>query len=138
MGVDNVNLAYSLSSLGKYFDTGPLMYTMGSYYEENNSGVNVFLPTPVFKVNEWVHLTSTLSGNTGTIYINGKLAGRNAVPAPLNKTRKSNFIGKTNWHYYNSALAVFDDLKIFNRALSDEEVITNMNIYDSECCSNRC
>ena len=44
--------------------------------------------------------------------------------------RSSNFIGRSNWYHGGTdqdADADFDDLKIFNRALSQQEIKIHMN-----------
>src|SRR3954454_11556900 len=47
--------------------------TMGVF--TNNNGIPALQATNQLPLNQWTHLAATLSGTTGTIYINGNPAG---------------------------------------------------------------
>ena len=75
-------------------------------------------------LNQWTHVAVTLSGNTGTLYINGQAAGTNTNmtlrPSSLGNTTQ-NWIGRSQ--YGDPTLnGIVDDFQIYNRALSAEEV----------------
>ena len=75
-------------------------------------------------LNQWSHVAVTLSGNTGTLYINGQPAGTNTNmtlrPSSLGNTTQ-NWIGRSQ--YGDPTLnGIVDDFQIYNRALSAEEV----------------
>src|SRR5207237_5508548 len=72
------------------------------------------------------HITATLSDNIATIYINGVEAGTSTFPVPVNVTRNYCYIGKSNWGDPN-ADAVFDELRIWNMALTPTEIRSSMN-----------
>lgn len=79
-------------------------------------------------VNEWSHVSFVLNSTHLSIYINGTL--ENAALAqsrPRNVNRTLSFIGKSNWPSDTNSNAVFDDIKIYNRALSQDEIKTDMN-----------
>jgi hypothetical protein len=72
---------------------------------------------------QWTHLVTTLSGTTGSFYINGMLVGQSFnMFIPRNVNRTSNFIGKNSWNYYGNLWADLDDLRIYDRALSQTEI----------------
>ncbi len=85
-------------------------------------------------LNQWQHLACVYSFPYYFIYINGTL-----VTAPGSQTtyssfsinnvvRTSNFVGRSNWNFMDGdADADFDDLKIFNRSLSQQEIGIEMN-----------
>jgi len=77
------------------------------------------------ELNKWYHVTVTLNGITGCIYVNGSLVVTGQLKAPRNVLRTENRIGNVN------ALAVYDDLKIYQRAMSPEQVL-----YDYIVSSN--
>ena len=77
------------------------------------------------ELNKWYHVTVTLNGTTGRIYVNGSLVVTGQLKAPRNVLRTENRIGNVN------ALAVYDDLKIYQRAMSPEQVL-----YDYIVSSN--
>ncbi|MGN1097595.1 MAG: stalk domain-containing protein, partial [Clostridia bacterium] len=73
---------------------------------------------------KWYHIAVTLEGNTGIIYLNGSEVGRSENitlnPSDLGGT-SANYIGKSQWNdpYFNG---VIDDFRIYNRALSADEI----------------
>ncbi len=84
-------------------------------------------------LNKWQHLAFVFSSPYYFIYIDGNLTTAQGSSAPYasfslaNVVRSSNFIGKSNWNHDENADADFDDLKIFNRALSQQEIQLEMN-----------
>jgi hypothetical protein len=73
-------------------------------------------------VGEWTHVVVVLSGNTGTLYVNGVAAATGAItidPAQIAPT--VNYLGKSQWPdpLFNGAI---DDFRIYTRALSASEV----------------
>ena len=75
-------------------------------------------------LNQWSHLAVTLSGNTGTLYVNGTAVATNTAmtlrPANLGVTT-NNWIGRSQFADPFLAAAV-DDLHLYDRALSTAEV----------------
>jgi hypothetical protein len=77
-------------------------------------------------LNTWTHLAVTLSGTTGTLYINGNPVAANANmtlhPSNLGSTGNT-WIGRSQFAdpFLN---ATVDDFQIYNRALSADEVTT--------------
>jgi hypothetical protein len=78
----------------------------------------------------WVHVAVTLSGNTGTLYVNGAAAGTNTNmtlrPSSLGTTG-NNYIGRSQYSdpYLNGQI---DNFRIYNRALSAAEI---SNLYST-------
>ena len=68
----------------------------------------------------------TLTGTEGVIYVNGKKGPVSTTAVPRSVLRTANYLGKDNW---GSSLAVceFDDLKIFNRSLTQTEILKVLN-----------
>lgn len=77
---------------------------------------------------DWVHLAFTISGTTCAIYINGELAAE--VPnAGIDWTGCDLLVigsGAPNFTYWqhNSDLSLYDELRIFNKALTKAEIQT--------------
>lgn len=77
-----------------------------------------------FPLNEWSNVVVTVSGTTGTMYLNGTVVATNTnmtlKPSALGNTTR-NYLGKSQYSdpAYNGAI---DDLAIYNRALSAAEV----------------
>ena len=117
-----------------------------SLFQQNNNNPYLFirnvpgdingLSTKPFELNKWQHIACVFSFPYYSFYMDGidttppgstityQSYDINAVQ------RSSNFIGRSNWHDVGTdqdADADFDDLKIFNRALSQQEIQKHMN-----------
>jgi len=77
-------------------------------------------------LNEWIFLTASVTSN-GNMYLykNGELAasGTGGFP-PNNLTRVSQFIARSNWSVDGYFKGRIDDVRIYNRVLSDAEIET--------------
>lgn len=81
------------------------------------------LETAELPTDEWVHLTLTLGGNTGILYINGvpQVAGQ-ILPDPTDFNPTNNYIGASQWAQdplFNGSIA---DFQIFDYALHPTQV----------------
>jgi hypothetical protein len=85
------------------------------------AGQRLLSDTPI-PLNEWVHVAATLSGTTATLYLNGGLWGRGTIHQPNALFRFNNFIGESNWSADEFANAAFDDVRIWNTAVSTETI----------------
>jgi fibronectin type 3 domain-containing protein len=72
----------------------------------------------------WTHIAVTLSGSTGTLYINGVASGTNTAmsfkPSGMGSTTQD-YLGKSQYNdpYFNGSI---DDFRIYTRALSAGEI----------------
>ena len=77
---------------------------------------------------QWQFLTSTYNGTSLIMYINGVIKANLffvfTLPT-LNRTK--NYIGKSNWNDSYS-WSYLDDLRFYNRSLSQSEIIDLMNL----------
>jgi hypothetical protein len=72
------------------------------------------------KSNTWTHITVTYDGITGRIYRNGKLKEEGDIPAEgFTGTAYIGGIDKHNGGFWHGMI---DEISLFNRALSEEEV----------------
>jgi hypothetical protein len=82
--------------------------------------------TSTLPLNTWSLVTVTLSGTTGTLYVNGQVVGTNTnmtlTPASLGATTQ-NYIGKSQYNdpYLSGQV---DDFNIYSTALSAAQVAT--------------
>lgn len=79
-------------------------------------------------LNEWVHVTGQVEGNTHRYWINGESAGEfdGKNPPPGKADTATVLIGRT--HEGNrELLGLIDEVRIWNRALSEDEVNEQMN-----------
>jgi len=115
---DNVVLALSSGVSGK-----PVFAVEAGTNHQQLTADN---PLPL---NQWVHLAATLNTNTATatLYSNGvAVKSVTGWEPPRAVTRTNNFIGRSNWGADAYANAVFDEIRIWNRARSGEEIAADM------------
>ncbi|AYY13882.1 DUF1349 domain-containing protein [Actinobacteria bacterium YIM 96077] len=78
----------------------------------------------------WQHVAVTLSGTTGTLYLNGEPVGTNEnmtlSPSDLGETEQ-NWIGDSQWEADPLVDAAVDDFQIFDHALGQEEIQSLMD-----------
>lgn len=97
-------------------------------------------PTPVFicrpgrvesptrlNYGQWYHIAATLEGNLGKIYLNGRLDARSVISCTTGLKTLINYVGKSNSNGNGLAFADIYDLKIYNRSLTNSEIIKYMN-----------
>jgi hypothetical protein len=101
---------------------GPLRFAITT---SGNGAEQQINDTSTLPLNTWSLVTVTLSGQTGTLYVNGQPVGTNTnmtlTPAGLGDTTQD-WIGRSQFPadpYLNGAV---DDFNIYSRALSASEV----------------
>jgi hypothetical protein len=99
------------------------------------SGITHLTTSQSLSINASYHILFTLNGNTGSIYINGALDSQiSTFPSPRAISRRSCYIGKSSWsHDSQTVNAIYDEIKIFNQALSLQQV---KNEYNYGSCKN--
>lgn len=81
------------------------------------------LSGPVLQLHRWYHLAVTNTGNTVTLYVDGKQVARNTLT--LNTQIGTPFtLGRGMGNYYGGGRlnGLLDEVRVFNRALSASEV----------------
>ena len=74
-------------------------------------------------LDEWIHLAVTFDGVQINFYYNGISSGSILQSNyPKNVVRYVNYIGKSNWAQDELANAIYDELRIYNRALTQNEI----------------
>lgn len=113
---DNVAFGYTSNQTGRPF---VLLYN-------GNQSTRVVSPIPI-SPNKWIHLATTLNGTTLRIYTNGNVTIESDVTGyvPRNVVRTKCFLGYSSLPLVAIARASLDQIKIFNRALSADEVFAD-------------
>ena len=81
---------------------------------------------PALTANVWTHVAVTLSGNVGTLYVNGVAAATNAAmtfhPTNLGYTNQ-NYLGKSQFAADPAYNGRIDDFRIYSSALNAQQVL---------------
>ncbi|WP_433943977.1 family 43 glycosylhydrolase [Paenibacillus sp. SN-8-1] len=101
--------------------SGVLQFTI----HEQGIDQSLLSATPLPK-NEWSHVAVTLEGNTGKLYVNGKLVATNTGMSFNPKELKAveAYLGKSRFAadaYFGGRL---DDIQFYNKALTEQEIST--------------
>lgn len=95
------------------------------YAITNGSGEQQINTSRALPTDGWQHVAVTLSGTTGTLYLNGEPIGTNAnmtlSPADLGATDQ-NWIGDSQYTADPLLDAAVDDFNVFDRALTADEI----------------
>ena len=94
---------------------------------------NIHSVSPIgLSIGKWHHIAYTFAGSTSTIYIDGKMAIQSPNHCSVPKVVRvfsslgaQNHVGSIAWLPDSD----FDDLKIFNKTLSLQEIQDDMNTY---------
>lgn len=92
-----------------------------------DGGAGIFdIRAGVAKANEWVHYAGTYDGSQAALYINGKLAGSQAANGRIAKDWGMGARVGYNIDNNRPFNGWMDDLNLWKRGLSEEEVLTVM------------
>ena len=89
----------------------------------NGGGAEQILQTAPLPVGPWRHVAVKRNGNTGSLYTNGVLAVTNTITiAPASFNPALNYLGESQYEADPLFNGRFDELFIFNYALSNTEI----------------
>jgi hypothetical protein len=102
--------------------------------KDNSSLVSSAYGSTKVEVGTWYHLAYVYKDTNILIYVNGNYSGRasgRVASSAQNIVRENNFIGMAQGKSYVNVLnAVLDEIKLYNKALTQEEVELDMEAVD--------
>jgi hypothetical protein len=114
-------------------------YIMGNNGDGNTGGVKLYVfnsglsmaiignavTTPVY-ANNWYHVVASRKGSVVKLYVNGTLAQTGTITSPVSSAR--NFaIGNAPDHSREHFQGVIDEVRVFSRTLTDDEILSLYN-----------
>ena len=141
-GAFTVQAWFNSSNIGS---NGQRIIDLGNGQKSDNiivgiSGSKLFLSTyagstgytftagPTLSSNTWYHVSAVFSGTTATLYLNGQSQGSYAsMPMLNNLARANNYWGKSNLSTDPVWQGQQDELRFWNRALTNSEIQANWN-----------
>jgi hypothetical protein len=104
-------------------DNGPLLPSGGAVF---NGQVDWLSGTVANPVNVWTHIALTHDGTMLRLYVNGVLAASKARTGAIQTNSNPLWIGG-NSPYGEYFQGIIDEVRVYNRALSQAEIQTDMN-----------
>ena len=74
-------------------------------------------------INKWYHVTFVHQNGKAAVYVNGKKEIEKNLNSPNQVQRTKNYIAKSNWKSDPVSFVTLSDLKIYNGALTDNEIM---------------
>ena len=93
----------------------------------NSGSDNNIMSNTVIGLGSWNHLAGSLSGTTGSLYLNANLVATGTQPVPISVTRSYCYIGLSYYTGDGVLNSYVDDITIFNRALTATEITSVYN-----------
>lgn len=82
--------------------------------------------------NKWQHFAFTITASgRAVIYRNGVIVAEKFVQLPSNVTRTQNFVGRSTFGHDKHFKGFMDDLRVYNRALTHNQIIDIVKQTDS-------
>lgn len=110
------------------FKQGPVVTSYGVwlngdhvYMEDNDNSVRSLTSNAALSVGQWHYIAVTYDGTTQKLYIDGALDNSQSLPG-ITLTYQNSPVKIGAGDYNNPFSGKIDDLRIYNRALSDNEV----------------
>lgn len=92
-------------------------------YTGKNNAYSKQESNSIYPLDVWNHIGVVLNGTILSVYMNGTLMGSNVnSKTPNNVIRKDNLVGQTNWSGFEAMYGYLDEMKFYNRSLSQSEI----------------
>lgn len=122
---------YNLFFTDNFFDGGDCSavdtskYIFGASAGGNASSAVSWQYAPTIRTNEWTSVVATFNGSVTRMYVNGILKATVTTPDAIGTNVQGLWIGSAQAQPTYDFKGVMDDLRLYNRALTDSEV----NVY---------
>ncbi len=113
------------------------------YYTPNEDSVSLindiftsngrFITSDIIKINQWCNIVFINDGTKIKLFYNGIMVSSALISAAINNTTENINIGARNQGSEGFYVGQLDDIRIYNKALSNSEVLS---IYNENMCSD--
>ncbi len=106
-------------------------------FESYSGSNNVFLTTSSNQItqNQWQLIAATFNGTHARIFLNGTFVAESNAQGysqPIIVSRSNCYIGRSAWSQNEYSYSYLDDLRFYNKSLTQEEIIELMNYNQNE------
>jgi len=96
--------------------------------DDASNSIGECISTKALSNATWKLLTATFNGSVESLYINGALTCNKSLSFySTNKTRSFNYIGKSFYSSHGYSWSFIDELRFYNKSLSQSEILDLMN-----------
>jgi hypothetical protein len=95
------------------------------------------LSSTVLPLNTWIHVAGVYDGSTLNVYSNGVLAGTTSTNVPIPTNNLPLRIGADSTEYLEVFNGLIDEVEVFNRALTQQEIESIFNAGSAGKCKNQ-
>ena len=100
----------------------------GSRLFLTSAGTNYLSSWGPLSSNLWYHVSAVFQGTTAKLYLNGHLTDTFTITQPADVARQFSWWGRSNWWGDPAWQGQLDELRIWSRALSSNEILSNYNL----------
>jgi len=112
---------------------------IGIGFNSPSGGTDFANSTTAVQTGIWYHIAATHDGTNIKLYINGQLEGTGAVTFPIDHGTTPLYLGSSQVPFSGYFNGVLDESSIYDRALSDSEVLSIFNAGTAGICpSGQC
>lgn len=124
------SIDYIISTEGKGARGYLLRYRSGGIPDLTlgTSGWRSALSTKTATLGQWHHMAGTFDGQTAKVFLDGEIAGEEPIPVPIVASNIPFRIGQSAHSKDRGVHGRIDEVAVFNRALSEDEVRTLFRI----------
>ncbi len=116
------------------FSQGTTCKPYFQYYSGPYGLFTAISPEPISQ-NQWQFLTATFNGTNARVYLNGTLIAQSNTQnytRPFDLSRSNCYIGRSAWASDGYSSSYLDDLRFYNKSLTQEEILELMNYNQNE------
>jgi len=119
------------------FDDQTSTYLVAFYFHDSTSQLTfqistfAFVGTTTLSLFNWYHVAFVLQGTTGLIYVNGIQIANSTLAVPSIVQMSNNFIGKSSVPSDQNPIAVYDEIQIYQGAMTAAQVLNSFTTSSS-------
>lgn len=109
----------------------PVNKTVPSFISNTNMGNTAVTTSFTFNMSQWYHVAGVMDGLNAYLYVDGSLVGSTTGPALVPAVNRTQcYFGRSSYYPGDKdANAYFDEIKIYNRALSLTDIQNDINMF---------
>tara|TARA_B110000503_G_scaffold140014_1_gene229791 strand:- start:887 stop:1663 length:777 start_codon:yes stop_codon:yes gene_type:complete len=100
------------------------------WFDHHLAGGSISFSLPYSTSNEWAHYVYTVGNGEAKIYINGQLHDKQAINTTSIKLGDKVALGRMNHPLYDAFNGILDDIAVYNRVITQEEINYYYNYQD--------